>query len=503
MPHAIACGHALTANAAEEALRAGGTAVDAAVSAAMTAMVAEPVLAGLLGGGFLMIREPGGRTRLLDFFVQTPGRQKPLEDVDFRSIQAEFGTVTQEFHIGAGAIAVPGVAPGLAEAHARFGRVPVTVLAEPAIQAARQGVPVTDYQAELSRIVAAILTASSEVRALYCDGEQTLGAGALYRNPTFADVLEVYAHEGARFVTEGEVAQAMLRLTEDNGHLTAEDMRRYRPEWREPLMAERGGARVALNPPPSLGGSLIAFALQVLPRRAGVTALTDVLAATTRARIEAEVDGDPQGPARLLSPDLTGRYRAEVAGRAASTRGTTHISVIDGNGMGAALTLSNGEGCGLIAPGTGIMPNNMLGEDDLMPGGFERWVPDRRLASMMAPMAVSWPDGGFAMLGSGGSNRIRTALVQVLAGVIDRGMGLEPAIEAPRVHVEAGDPPAVDFEDVGGDEMRDAILSYWPEARGWSDRSMFFGGVHGVRCDARGGMAAAGDPRRAGVAKTA
>lgn len=499
--YAIACGHDLTAAAAAEALDAGGSAVDAAIAGALAAMVAEPVLAGLLGGGFLMVREPGGRARMLDFFVQTPRRKRRFDDLDFRAVETDFGTAIQEFHVGAGAIATPGVAPGLAEAHARFGRVPLAVLAEPAIAAARDGVRISEYQAELCRIVTAILTASPEARAIFCRDDAPLGAGETYRNPALADVLEVFAHEGPRFVTEGEIARALLRLTEEGGHLTAGDLAGYRPEWREPLQLTRRAARVSLNPPPSLGGALIAFGLEVLPHAAGITAMLDTLTATARARVEAAVDGDPDGAARLLSPDLVARYRRELAGRAASTRGTTHISVIDADGMGAALTLSNGEGCGLIAPGTGLMPNNMLGEEDLMPGGFELWKPDRRLASMMSPLTVDWPDGSFAMLGSGGSNRIRTALVQVLVRLIDGGERPAPAIEAPRLHVETGEPPAVDFEDLAGDAVREAILAAWPEARAWPDRSMFFGGVHAALRDARGGLVAAGDPRRAGVTR--
>lgn len=495
---AIAGGHRVTCEAAEDALRAGGTAVDAVIAGALAAMVAEPVLAGLLGGGFLMVRDPGGRAHLLDFFVQTPLQRRSISDLDFRAIQADFGNATQEFHVGAGAIAVPGVAPGLAEAHARFGRVPMPVLAEPACTAARSGVTISEYQAKLGEIVGAILKDSPESRSLFCSEGEPLPAGAVWKNPALADVLEVYAQEGPRFVTEGEIAQSLLELAGNDGHLQAEDLRTYRPEWRTPLTFDRSGARIWLNPPPSLGGSLIAFALQILPREPSTLALTAVLEATARARIEAAIDdGDT---ARLFSPDLLQRYRREVAGQV-STRGTTHISVIDGEGMGAALTLSNGEGCGLIAPGTGIMPNNMLGEEDLMPRGFDDWNPGQRLASMMAPMAVAWPDGRIAMLGSGGSNRIRTALAQVLVHILDRGARLADAIEEPRVHAETGDPPAIDFEDLAGEETREILLGAWPEARAWPDRSMFFGGVHGAMRDARGGLDAAGDPRRAGVAR--
>ena len=166
--------------------------------------------------------------------------------------------------------------------------------------------------------------------------------------------------------------------------------------------------------------------------------------------------------------------------------------------MGAALTLSNGEGCGLIAQGTGIMPNNMLGEDDLVPGDWLSWDEDRRLSSMMAPSVVDWRDGRFAMIGSGGSNRIRTALVQVLARIIDHGARLDAAIEAPRLHVE-GMPATLDFEDLAGEGTREAILRAYPEGRAWPDRSMFFGGVHGAMSCPRNGLSAAGDPRRAGV----
>lgn len=498
-PHAIAAGHRLTCDAADEALRAGGTAVDAAISAALTATVAEPVLAGLLGGGFLMVRPDSGRAQVLDFFVQTPRRAVTPDDLDFREIEADFGTATQAFHIGAGTMATPGVVPGLAEAHARFGRMSWPDLAAPAIRAAREGVAISAYQAELARIVGSILTASPDSCALHCEGDTLKGEGEVFRNPALADVLEVMAHEGPRFVTEGEVAAALLALSENGGHLTRADLAGYRAEWREPLTVERGGARVSLNPPPSIGGALIAFALALAPNDPDTVALAEVLRLTAAARVEADLAADPvAGAARLMSDKLRPRYAAMFAQRA--TRGTTHISVIDASGMGAALTLSNGEGCGLIAPGTGIMPNNMLGEADLVPGGWHSWKPDTRLSSMMCPLAVDWSDGRTAMLGSGGSNRIRTALVQVLVRMIDRRERLADAIEAPRLHVEGHDPAEVDFEDIAGEAHRAALLDAFPEARPWPGRSMFFGGAHGVLRGPRGDLDAAGDPRRAGVA---
>ena len=498
--YAVAAGHRLTAEAGAAMLDAGGSAADAAVAAALTAMVAEPVLAGLLGGGFAMVRSPSGETRLLDAFVDTPGRCRPAGETDFRAIEADFGETRQEFHIGAGAIAAAGLSRGLWELHARFGRVPMREVAAPAVAAAREGVRVTAYQARLARIVAPILTASAEARALHCEGETLHGEGAVHRNPDFAEVLEVFAVEGPRFVQEGEVAARLMRLAAAGGHLEGADLARHAPVWRRPLTATRRQARIALNPPPSLGGALIEVTLALLPDGPRPVEIAAALAATARARAESGIDAAPEeGVERLADPALRARAaRAVAQGRPVSTRGTTHVSAIDREGLGVALTLSNGEGCGLIVPGTGIMPNNMLGEADLLPGGFGRWPTGVRLASMMAPLAVDWPDGRVAMLGSGGSNRIRSALVQVLVGLIDRGEDLAAAIAAPRLHVEGAEAPVLDHEETGlAEAVRSALRTAWPEARGWAEPSMFFGGAHGVIGGPRGPQAC-GDPRRAG-----
>ncbi|MEM0923095.1 MAG: gamma-glutamyltransferase, partial [Pseudomonadota bacterium] len=444
---ALACGHDVTADAVEAILREGGSAADAVIAGALAAMVAEPVLAGLLGGGFCMLTE-GRETQLLDFFVQTPRHQ--ISDPDLREVHADFGTVRQNFHIGAGSIATPGIVPGLFELHARAGRLPISVLAEPAIAAARTGVEVTDFQARLGEIVAPILSATPSAEALFCSEGATLPAGARYRNPDLADVLEVLTTEGPRFVTEGEIAAGLCQSAADGGHLTAEDLKRYRPIWRQALVHRRQGVDISLTPPPALGGALIGLTLSLLGDAPRPVEIAEALAATSEARV---ASGDRTD--RLLDPALADRLRGDLATRKPSRRGTTHISVIDGEGRGAALTLSNGEGAGMVIPGTGIMPNNMLGEADLIPGAARgdwlSWPTDTRLASMMCPIACRWPDGRLAMLGSGGSNRIRSALAQVLLQLIDGETDLDRAVATPRLHVE--DPDALDFELTGLDEQ--------------------------------------------------
>ena len=278
---------------------------------------------------------------------------------------------------------------------------------------------------------------------------------------------------------------------------------------RRPLAIDYRGARVFTNPPPSLGGTLIAFAMEMLnglnPGSAGagsidyLRALVRVMALTNEARIECGLHEAPPTDAaeRLLSEQLLSAYQARIAGHPRAHRGTTHISVVDGDGNAASLTLSNGEGCGYVLPGTGVMLNNMLGEEDINPRGFHAWPTDTRMSSMMAPSLILDADGGVTALGSGGSNRIRTAILQVLVNILDFRNTVDEAVRAPRIHferdilnIEPGfDPPAVA-----------ALTSENPGSQVWDGLNLFFGGVHAVTADSsRGVFDGAGDPRRGGV----
>ncbi|OUS04408.1 hypothetical protein A9Q96_15795 [Rhodobacterales bacterium 52_120_T64] len=495
---AVASGHHLTTQTAAEVLRAGGTAVDAAIAGALMACITEPVLASPLAGGFLMVSPPNGKVQILDAFIQTPKRKRSLADTDIREIEVDFGQSKQTFHCGAGTIGTPGLVPGLFEAHSQFGRIPMQELAAPAIDAARTGTRVTAFQAEVLGYVEAIFQSTQSARSLYAPDGKMLGDGDILTNPDMADVLEVMAQEGPRFFQEGEVAQALLSL--EGGHLTAVDLKTYRPIGRKPLQFIRRGVEVDLNPAPSLGGVQIALALQALPPNPDERMLARCLYEVARIRKETDLDHHPaSGEKILLDPAMVTSLRKTLMAHQAATRGTTHISVIDHNGMGAAFTLSNGEGSGLIVPGTGIMANNMLGEDDLVPDGVNSWHEDTRLASMMCPMALR-ENGILTMMGSGGSNRIRSALAQVALKLIDEGSALEDAVHAPRMHVD-DTPHILDFEDTGTEDRREAILAEFPTANSWPQQGMFFGGVHAVRRTAKG-FEAAGDSRRSGAVLT-
>lgn len=481
----MAAGHEVTAAAAAEILQDGGNAFDAAIAALWTACVVEPVLASPGGGGFLMARPAGGTVVLHDFFVDTPRRKRPVGDIEFTEIVADFGTATQAFHIGAGASATPGFVPGLFEVHDRHGRLPMCRLVEPAVRAAG-GVAVTAFQAFLFSVVSPILTWTDDARSLFAPTGETLGAGDDYRNPALGDVLDVIGREGVRFATEGELAAAMLAETAAGGHLTGDDLAGYEVAHRDPVRRSIGPWQIALNPPPSMGGALIAAMLSA--RDAGIR--PDVLAvARSIDAVDRAWRKDPLDPSRFLG-------KPAVAGAAIASRGTTHVSVVDGDGNTASATVSNGEGNGRIVENCGFMINNMLGEEDVNPGGFHAWDCGRRLASMMSPTIVASRNGDLIALGSGGSNRIRTAVLQVLVNRLDRDLPLADSIVAPRIHLEKGH---LDFEDLFGAEEREALAGAFDDHRAWPDFNLYYGGVHGVERRRDGALAGAGDPRRAGV----
>jgi len=505
---AVAAGHEVTVSAAVEILATGGNAVDAALAACFAACVVEPVLASIGGGGFATIRTDEDH-QVFDFFAQTPRRRAPKSDEAFFEIEADFGETTQAFHIGVGAAATPGFVPGLYALWSRHGSLPMSEIVAPAVQAAREGVAVNEYQAYLLGVVSPIYRHDPASRRIFggASRHSLLATGEILQNPELADVFEHIAEVGVSTVIEGDLASRMIDCCRAHGgHLGAEDFATYAVHEREPLIVEHAGARLFTNPPPSSGGVLIAFALAMIdalpiggPSGPSLADWAAVLDVTRRARMS--VSGDlPDALAELLDPDTRRAFAASLTENPLAPRGTTHISVIDRNDMAVAVTLSNGEGCGVIIPGCGFMLNNMLGEEDINPGGLGRWQENRRMASMMAPSILEQADGGLTALGSGGSNRIRTAMTQVINRLNRPGSTLEDSIAAPRSHVEG---ETFFFEDPDGQDVDRANVSARSDVidfKPFRAPSMFFGGVHAVRRLPDGSIEAAGDPRRAGCA---
>jgi len=507
-----ASGSADVSRTAVEILRAGGNAFDAALGALCTAAIAEPLLVSLGGGGFMLALPDGHKPRVYDFFCQTPSRRRPESDLDFYPIVANFGTASQEFHIGLGSMAVPGVIAGVFEAHRELGRMPLAEIVAPAIALARAGILVDDFHHYIIRILRPIMQATPASFALYespANPGRLIRAGELLRNPQAAASLEALVAEGQDLFYRGEWAAQLARdCAEGGGQLTREDLAAYRVERREPVVFRYRGTRCAINPPPSPGGCLIAFALGVMSdwdssadRWGSSGHVLNLLrgmraASVARHRYHLESGLERAEMERLLGANTVAEWQQGLELNSLFSRGTTHISVADRDGNIASLTASNGEGCAYVLPGSGIMLNNMLGEEDLNFGGFHRWKEGVRLASMMSPAVCELADGTRIALGTGGSNRIRSAITQVLVNLLDFGLPLAEAVAAPRMHLE-GETLSVEH-GYPEDSLR-ALIAAVPRHHLWPDSNLFFGGVHAVSIRHGGIFAGAGDPRRGGA----
>lgn len=497
----VSAGHEETARAASEVLEAGGNAFDAAIAGFLTACVAEPVLASLGGGGFMMARPASQAARVFDFFTQTPHESADPNSVDFQAITADFGTATQEFHIGLGSVASPGAIAGIFKVHHALGRMPMSEIAAPAIGLARAGVTVNAFQAYLLTVVEPIYTATTEARVQFCrganDGETPaiLEQGDIHSAPDFADFLDTLSREGPDFFYKGEIADRIAALS--GCTINKADLAAYEVVNRDPIVSTVNGSDVSINPPPAIGGALITLALSMLEKLDlgdadfgsddHLRALVSVMSACNQARAGSEIDLNPLEGAEMLK---------KIAAYPPAYRGTTHISVADADGNVAAMTVSNGEGCGAIIPGTGVMLNNMLGEEDLNVAGFFNWPCNRRMSSMMSPGIMVSPSGAVTGFGSGGSNRIRSAITQFLANMAMFDMDIETAVRSPRLHLE-GD--KLDIEPGFSEGGLNALKGDYPTAKVWPDQSMYFGGVHAIRIDHDGSVTGAADLRRGGV----
>jgi gamma-glutamyltranspeptidase/glutathione hydrolase len=440
MPGAIAAGHPLTARAGAAVLAAGGNAVDACIAAAFVAFVTEGPLAGPAGGGFLLVHEPEAEPLVLDCFFAVPTRTLgAMEEVviDF----ADAGT--QTFHVGEGSVAVPGLVHGLAEAHRRYASRGWDALVGPAVALAREGFERDEARMFLHEILVPILLRTEAGRRVYGDPARVVTC-------ELAATLESVRDDGP-----AAVARLLPELRDDLAAYTVAE--------RQPLEAEVAGCRVLATPRPSRGGAVVVDIL-------------DRLAAATRP--------DERDLARAVGH----AYGASAKGL---LTGTTHVSVVDGDGLAAGLSMTLGSGSGVFRGGTQL--NNMLGELDVI--GTEPREPGTRLPSMMTPTLVLADGRPRLVLGSAGSVRLAGAIAQVAWRVVG-GMPVAEAVDAPRLHVDGHD---LHLEG-GWPEDRAARLAACGEwdVVPWGARNLFFGGVSAVETGSDGTWAAAGDPRRGG-----
>jgi gamma-glutamyltranspeptidase/glutathione hydrolase len=436
MRGAIAAGHPLTAEAGARVLRDGGNAVDALLAAAFTAFVTEGPLTGPAGGGFALVHEPGDGTTVLDCFFGVP--TQGLGEME--ELVIDFGDAgTQVFHVGEGSVAVPGLLLGLEDLHRRFATRGWSELVQPAVELAQAGFVRDEPRAFLHLILAGILLRDEGGRAIYGD--------------------PAHVHTVSAIATIERVRDAGAAVLEELIPEYADDLRAYRVLEVEPLALDIEGRTVLSTP--SQGGGVVQRILELIAG-SGEPSLAD----------EARAVADAYGP--LGSGPLPG---------------TTHVSVVDGAGMAAALSSTLGSGSGVFRAGTQL--NNMLGELDVI-GAHEK-APGDRLASMMTPTLVVDAGRPELVIGSAGSVRLAGAIAQVTWRIL-RGMHVRDAICAPRLHVEG---TTVHLEGGWADDEVRSLPASW-EVNRWDGLNLFFGGVQAVQREGEV-LEAAGDPRRGGT----
>ena len=460
--YAVAAGHRKTAEAAQLILQQGGNAFDAILAAMMMSFVAEPLLSSPGGGGFLLAADGEQEPKIFDFFSDTPNipaAEIDQEQVDFHPIVGDFGTRSQEFHIGHAAAAIPAVPAGIYKIHQTLCYLPLSVIAQPAIEMAEHGIEVNHQQAYVAMILKPIIDSGIESKSLF----EGFNSGSVWKNQQLANFLDTLSKSDHNWFYQGEIAQSIL--AQKGGLLSEIDFKEYQCKIREPLKLTVGQHQLYTNPEPSSGGYLIIEQLKRLKSKHGATAI-----------LEAMQHAD----------DLKRNAIAEVS------RGTTHMSVTDGQGNLASLTVSNGEGNGQVVGDCGFMLNNFLGEEDINTEGFFGWQQKSRMKSMMSPSLLIHPKQKIA-LGTGGSNRIKTALFQVINQIINRQKTLQQAVQAPRMHFENGH---LDIEPGFNSEDLSQLKKQHPIYSEWLNPNLYFGGVNAVQTGSA--VSAIGDFRRKG-----
>ncbi|PSB03733.1 gamma-glutamyltransferase [Merismopedia glauca] len=507
---AIAAGHEKTATAGIEMLQLGGNAFDAATAAVLASFVVEPMLTSPAGGGFLLAHTEAGENTLFDFFTQTPLQKRPRSEVEFRDINLNFGGAIQTFHIGKGSIATPGNILGITQVHQKLGKLPFHIVAEPAINYAEKGVEVGEFSAYCLQLLAPIALSNQDSQQIFAPNGQVLQQGDRLVLKDLAETLKYLVKYGCQEFYTGEIAHELIRdCQQSGGYLTLEDLKSYQVIERKPLVTQYRDRQILTNPPPSSGGILLCFALQLLSQTdlsklefgssQHLELLANIMKITNQARKNSYDSHIYQADIaeQFLSSSNLEIYLQTLKRSPNKWGSTTHISVLDEQGNAATVTTSNGEGSGYVIPHTGIMMNNMLGEDDLNPFGFHQWTENCRLSSMMSPTILLKDGQPEIVLGSGGSKRIRTAILQVISNLLDWKMPLSSAISCPRCHWE-DDLFNIEFGVAESTINALQDLGEFP-INSWNQQNMFFGGVHTVMKTPLDGIIGAGDRRRCGV----
>ena len=500
----IATGSKEASDAALEILKLGGNAFDASIAAVMTSMTSEVNLTSMAGGGAMLAYQKGQKPILYDFFVDAPP-MRSRDNFEFYKTKINFGDTEQAFHIGKGSVAIPGNIKGLLHVQSKLGALPLKEVTSPAIEIAKEGVTLSKSQAYITSLLSEIINTSQDSRKLFYKNGEVLKEGDIFSNPDFADFLHWITEEGDRPFYQGELGRKLISYLDDDGLIHMEDLNAYKIFERTPLDHEIHNRKFFTNPSPSVGGTLIVFFLELLKTINkdyiyDSSLLIKLMLATTNARFKFYKNPNSENQLdQMLQSEVIEDYSNLIQNNSLNSfddfidnglGSTTHVSVIDKDGNAASITTTNGESCGHVLPGTGVILNNMLGEEDLNPLGFHNWFSQKRMPTLISPSLILDKSGEIELvIGSAGSNRIRSAIIQVMMNYLNNDISLRDSVYLPRLHLENSDlylEPGFKFDELP--------ISKKLRINKFSDLNLFFGGVNAVSK-----KEAVSDPRRGGV----
>lgn len=481
----------------------GGNAVDAAMAAAWVALATEPGMVSLGGGAYVSIWPADGEAVVIDGNVEMPGRHGDPARLGhgLRRVETPYGGGVTLF-AGHGSVATPGIVPAFAVAHERYANLPWARLLAPATDAAGKGYPMSPAAARyLSYTADTLFGADAEAHALVTRADGTLlNGGEATRNPLLADTLRRLAEEGPELFRSGDVARSLVAdMAANGGLITADDLLAYEPAVRPAHHVRVGNWDIATNPPPSVGGPMLAVMLTELARRdhdgkgwdwADVVEIQRAVLGYRISTHDLSADLESAGAALLAAVQEHG------IGALRGSSSTAHISAVDSDGTVCAITMSCGYGAGMCIPGTGVLLNNALGEVELNRRGLHAQPAGTRLASNMAPTTGRTSDGRALAVGSPGADRITTALMLVLGQGCLHDRDLQGAIDGPRVHVRPLESGEFVVEYEHEPEIGVAATGLGLPSHVYPEPHMYFGGVGAAYRFPDGTVQAAGDSRR-------
>ena len=478
----VVTNHPLASAAGAEMLLAGGNAVDAAVAALFALTVVEPMMVGVLGGGVAHIRLAGGRHVVLDGLSTAPGA---AHGAMYETVSNELpnyrDTVGRANQVGPLAVAVPGALAGWCRALHDFGTLSIEDVTAPAIRLAERGFAATPYLADCVTDLAPDLIRDPGLAALFLPGGVPLRAGARVVQAEYAQTLRAIARQGAGALYAGELGGALVEtMSRTGGLVSREDLGAYQVIEREPICGSYRGFEILGPPPPASSGVHVVQMLNLLegfevgamgfgsPDAVHLLAEAMKIAFADRAvatadpafvdvpveRLTDKAYADQRR--RLIDPARTRRWEPGVLG--GESNSTTHVTVADadGNVVATTQTINGLFGACVRIPGTGMIANNYMFNFDPHPGRALSVEAGKRVFTSMAPMMVRRGERLLYALGLPGGLRIFPSALQALVNLLDHGMTLQEAVEAPRIWTEGG---VVEMEEAFPDTVENEIVN--------------------------------------------